>query len=130
MRKAEFFTVFALGGFGYGLCEIIWRGYTHPTMFILGGVCLVGLYEGEKRFCSLPLALRCLSGGILITSLELVTGIIVNTALGMQVWDYSDMPFNLFGQICPQFFAAWVLLCIPAFYLCRQILRKFRQNYV
>lgn len=125
MRTAEIFTVFALGGFGYGLCEIIWRGYTHPTMFFLGGVCLLGLYGLEKRFSSLPLALRCISGGVFITSLELVTGIVVNIAFGMGVWDYSDMPFNFFGQICPQFFAAWVLICIPAFYLCRHILKRF-----
>ncbi|MBQ7400111.1 MAG: hypothetical protein IJW06_06615 [Clostridia bacterium] len=127
MRTAETLTVFALGGFGYGLCELIWRGYTHPTMFLLGGVCLLGLYELERRFSSLPLAFRCISGGIFITSLELVTGIMVNTVFGMGVWDYSDMPLNLFGQICPQFFVAWVFLCIPAFYLCKRLLGKFGQ---
>ena len=124
MRLVEAFMVFAFGGFGYGLCEIMWRGYTHPTMFFLGGVRLLGLYEGERRFFSLPLALRCISGGIFITSLELVTGVVVNRVLGMAVWDYSDMPLNLFGQICPQFFVSWVLLCIPAFYICRLITRR------
>lgn len=125
MKRQEMLTVFLLGGFGYGLCEIIWRGYTHPTMFLLGGVCLVCLYAGNKRYCLLPFALRCVCGGIVITSLELVTGSIVNILLGMNVWDYSDMPLNLYGQVCPQFLFAWMLLCVPALFLCKKLALLF-----
>lgn len=128
MKWRENMLVFLLGGMGYGLCELLWRGYTHPSMFFLGGVCFLCLYAGNKRFHALPLAVRCISGGILITSLELVTGCLVNILLGLNVWDYSDMPLNLYGQICPQFLLAWVLLCVPALFLCGKLAAFFGEK--
>lgn len=122
--------VFAVGAAGYGACEILWRGYTHFSMLILGGMCFLGLYAGQKKYYSLSLPLRCFAGGIFITSMELVAGCIINIAFGWNVWDYSDMPFNFYGQICPQFFAAWVMLCIPALKLCEVISDRFRRLYV
>ena len=121
MTKSEIIFVFSLGGVCYGCCELLWRGYTHWTMLLLGGICFLGLYAGEKKFSSLPMTVKCLAGGVYITSLELVAGSIVNVAFGMNVWDYSAMPFNFYGQICVGFFFVWVLLCIPALFLCRQI---------
>jgi uncharacterized membrane protein len=47
-----------------------------------------------------------------ITAIELVFGLIFNLWLGMNVWDYSDMPFNLLGQICPSFTLLWVGIAI------------------
>ena len=36
--------LFLFGGTGYALLELLWRGFTHWSMFVLGGVCylLVG----------------------------------------------------------------------------------------
>lgn len=130
LLRYEKMLVFALGGVCYGICEILWRGYTHPTMLLLGGVCFLGLYLGEKRFCSLSLPLRCFAGGVFITSLELVTGCVLNKALCLSVWDYTDIPFNLYGQICPQFFCLWVLICLPSLALCRYIAAFFDRAYL
>ena len=38
-------TIFSTGAVGYSLIEILARGYTHWTMTILGGLCLLGLYS-------------------------------------------------------------------------------------
>lgn len=124
----ENLIVFLLGGVIYGVCELVWRGFTHWTMLLLGGICFLGLYCSNKRFSALPLYLRCISGGIFITSLELITGSFVNILFGMQVWDYSQLPFNLFGQICLQFTFAWILLCLPALILCRIIHQSLCEN--
>lgn len=35
---------------------------------------------------------------------------ITNVQLGLHIWDYSNMPGNLFGQICPQFTALWIVV--------------------
>ena len=37
--------IFVIFGLAYGLIEILWRGYTHPSMVILGGICglIIGL---------------------------------------------------------------------------------------
>ena len=43
-----------------------------------------------------------------ITVLEFCTGCIVNLWLGWGVWDYSGMPGNILGQICPQYMLLWL----------------------
>ena len=128
--RCENVCVFMLGGVVYGVCELLFRGYTHWTMVLLGGICFLCLYLGQKKFRSLSAVMRCFAGGVFITSLELVTGSVVNVALGMGVWDYSGMPFNFMGQVCPQFFGMWVVLCFPALMLCDGISRHFNKMYM
>lgn len=49
----------------------------------------------------------------IVTTLEFITGCIVNIRLGWDVWDYSSIPMNLMGQICPTFSLMWMALSIP-----------------
>ena len=37
--------------------------------------------------------------------------------MGMGVWDYSHLPGNLWGQVCPQFAALWCVVSGPAIVL-------------
>lgn len=55
----------------------------------------------------MTLSKQMLIGATIITSLEFITGLIVNVKLGWDVWDYSNLPLNIYGQICPIFFIAW-----------------------
>ena len=89
-----------IGGLIYVLLELIWRGYSHWTMFLLGGTCfvLLGLIN-EILDWDTPLTLQMLIGCTVITVLEFITGCIVNLWLGWNVWDYSDLKFNILGQI-------------------------------
>jgi len=41
--------------------------------------------------------------------------VLVNMRLGWGVWDYSEMPGNVLGQICPTFSAIWFVLCLVFF---------------
>ena len=68
--------------------------------------------------------LRALLGAIVITTAEFFAGCILNLWLGLGVWDYSDMPMQLFGQICLPYSVLWFLFCIPAGWLCRVIRRQ------
>ncbi len=107
--------IFLAGGFIYGAIEILFRGYTHPSMFITGGLCLVwvgGLNSFFEKQLSLPA--QMFIGSIIITTAEFVCGLIVNVSFGMNVWDYSDMPFNLMGQVCLMFLCFWFLISFPA----------------
>lgn len=99
-----------IGGLVYMGIEILWRGHTHWTMGVLGGVCfaLIGLLDEVQDHP--PMLLQMVQGAAIVTALELLVGLIVNRWLGWDVWDYSDMPGNLWGQVCPQFAAAWLLL--------------------
>ena len=99
-----------IGGLVYMGIEILWRGHTHWTMGVLGGVCfaLIGLLDEVQDHP--PMLLQMVQGAAIVTALELIVGLIVNRWLGWDVWDYSDMPGNLWGQVCPQFAAAWLVL--------------------
>ncbi|MBQ3003172.1 MAG: hypothetical protein IJD82_05525, partial [Clostridia bacterium] len=46
-------------------------------------------------------------------AVEFVTGLIVNHWLHLSVWDYSDVPLNLLGQICLPFSLVWFVITLP-----------------
>ncbi|MCR4962519.1 MAG: putative ABC transporter permease [Firmicutes bacterium] len=111
MRK--FFCHFIIGAIAYPLMEIAFRGYSHWTMSITGGLAFNLLLGVGKRFRYKPLALQSLLGAEAITALEFAMGCIVNKWLKMAVWDYSHLPGHIMGQICLPFFALWYALCLP-----------------
>lgn len=103
------------GGCVYFLIEMAWRGHSHWTMAVLGGACFVLIGDiNEFIPWNMPLILQGAIGSGIVTVLELVSGIILNLWLGLGIWDYSNMPFNLLGQICLPFTLLWVALSIVA----------------
>lgn len=111
--------IFIAGSCAYPTLEMAWRGHTHYSMAIAGGVCLClidrvccGQLKGSSLFK------RCLAGAGLITGVELAAGLVVNNLMGLQVWDYSTMPLNIMGQICLPYSALWFGLTLPAMALC------------
>ncbi len=109
-RHAALATV---GGLSYNILELIWRGRTHWSMFLVGGVCfeLIGLIARRVRA---PLVAKCGLCSLGITAVEFVSGCIVNLWWGMRVWDYSDMRFNLKGQVCLLYSAFWLAISLVA----------------
>ncbi len=114
-------VVFLLGGVSYSLIEILWRGYTHYTMVLLGGVCFLSLYKLFNLMKDYSLLEKCVAGAILITTLEFTVGCFVNLVFHMNVWNYSSMPFNLLGQVCLVYSTLWGFLCIPINFLTKKI---------
>ena len=47
---------------------------------------------------------------VIITVVELITGLIVNIGLKLDVWDYSKYPYNFMGQICVRYTIIWFLI--------------------
>ncbi len=119
----KYLMSFAVGALGYGLAEVIARGYTHWSMAIAGGTVLV-LFTLINRTPDIPLIIKAFLGMVIITSIEFAAGLLVNVAAGWNVWSYSDKPFNIMGQICPQFSALWFAVSIPAFWLSSFIERQ------
>ncbi len=110
-------ALFSIGGLLYGLMEISWRGYSHISMFVAGGICFLLIGYVAKKYERFGLIVQCGLCALMITSVELLAGAVVNLWLGLNVWDYSSLRGNLFGQVCPQFSALWYLISIPAIYL-------------
>lgn len=103
--------LFLIGGALYITIEIGWRGYSHWTMFLLGGLCFVCIGMINELFeWEVLLLKQALIGAVLITLLEFLTGCIINIKLGWNIWDYSNVPYNLLGQICLPFFFIWILI--------------------
>ena len=107
----KYVVLFVMGGLVYMSLELLWRGYTHWTMGVLGGICFICLgLINEILSWETPLALQMLIGSTIITILEFITGCIVNIWLGWNVWDYSNLPLNLLGQICLPFSILWYFI--------------------
>ena len=106
-------VIFIFGAINYMAIEILWRGHTHWTMAVAGGLCAMLIYVFNSQFNDMNLIYKCFTGAVIITAVELVTGLIVNMTLKWNVWDYSERAFNFLGQICPLYFVLWFLLCIP-----------------
>jgi len=102
-------TLLLTGGSLYVIIELLWRGYSHWTMFILGGICFVCLgLINEIIPWEMPLWRQVLAGTCIVTALEFLTGCIVNLRFGWAIWDYSGMWGNIFGQVCPQYVVLWM----------------------
>ena len=114
VRKTEYLCVFLSGGIIYNLIELAWRGYSHWSMTVAGGICLLLIHMINQKLHDKSLLLRYLTGCVIITVVEFVAGIIVNVVFKLYVWDYSAIPGNIMGQICPLFSFFWFLITIPA----------------
>lgn len=102
-RLMEYVILYIFMGFSYYLMEIGWRGYSHISMLILGGVCgiLIGLLNEHKLKWDMYFEKQVLYGIVLVLVLEFITGVLLHYVLKIRppVWDYSNLPLNLLGQI-------------------------------
>lgn len=129
MKKLrENLTIYTIGSVGYSFLEILWRGFTHWTMGITGGVCFLCLYKTNIKMNRQPLWKRCLTGSAIVTGIEFAVGCIVNIKLKWNVWDYSKMHFNLAGQVCLLYSVLWFFLCMPVSFLSRVLHRKIERG--
>ncbi|MBQ5911411.1 MAG: hypothetical protein IIW94_05330 [Clostridia bacterium] len=110
----NYLILFGLGAFSYGLLEVVWRGYSHWSMMIAGGLSFTVFSLISEKLKGIPFLYKCILGSLTVTAIELVFGSVFNLALGLDVWDYSNIPLNLFGQICLLFSVLWGFLCILA----------------
>ena len=113
MRLLGKFLYFLVGGTAYTAVELLWRGRSHVSMFLLGGGCFLML--GKIRRLHLPLSAKMLLGSIGITVGELLTGLAVNR--DHHVWDYRMLPLNFKGQICAWFSVLWMPLSLVGMWL-------------
>ena len=120
----ELFTVFIVGALGYGIIEILFRGYTHWSMLLAGGACLLLFYMINFTIPSNSLVVRCVISTLIITTVEFLVGYVVNIVFRWNVWDYSNMPYNVMGQICLGFSGIWLMFGVPMTVL-SDVLRRF-----
>ena len=104
--------LFCYGGCLYTIVELLFRGNSHWTMFILGGLCFLLVGGIDEVFGNMPLIVQMGISAVIITVLEFICGCIVNLWLDMDVWNYTSLPFNILGQVCLIFTVAWFFLSL------------------
>lgn len=105
----KYLFLFWFGGTFYITLEVLWRGYSHWTMGVLAGLIFISIgLLNEIWSWDTSIILQILTGTVIATIGEFITGCIVNLWLGWDIWDYSDMWGNILGQICPAFIALWI----------------------
>lgn len=114
----KYLVLFLIGGITYYFIEIAYRGYSHFSMIIVGGLCFI-LIGSINEFSNkeIPLLLQMFISVILINIVELISGIIINRILLLDVWDYSQLRFNFLGQISLNSSIAWFFLSLIAIYV-------------
>ncbi|MDR1116839.1 MAG: putative ABC transporter permease [Oscillospiraceae bacterium] len=114
----KLFSLFLFGGIIYYCIEIIWRGHSTFSMFVVGGLCFVLIGAINNYFpWHLGLVQQALISCVIVTVIEFISGLILNVWLGLGVWDYSRLPFNLMGQICLLYTVLWIPLSVFAIFL-------------
>ena len=105
-------VLFYLGGCAYMGLELLWRGRSHGSMFLAGGICFLLIGQLNHVRPRLPLLLRAVAGAGIVTMVELAAGLLCNR--NFEVWDYRGRAGNFLGQICPAFTALWIPVSLMA----------------
>lgn len=117
-QLAKYLILLVIGGIIYYGIEVLYRGYSHWTMMLVGGLSFIlcGIIN-EVLSWETPLYIQAIIGGVGITSIEFVSGVIINIWCNLNVWDYSNLPLNIYGQVCLLFTFFWILLSVVAIIL-------------
>lgn len=111
----KYIVLLSIGGTLYCGCEILWRGYTHWTMFFVGGICFIFCGSLNEIFDkNMPLWKQMAICAFGITLIEFTSGFILNIIMQLHIWDYSNMPLNILGQVCLPFMLLWFILSLVA----------------
>ena len=110
------------GGTMYFLLEVAYKTLSGRenaiswTMLVLAVFLCIPIERcGAELPWDTPLWLQALGCAVAVTAAELAAGLILNVWLGLGVWDYSRIPFNLWGQICLAYFCLWGALSLSLF---------------
>ena len=124
--------IFCIGGLAYNAIEILWRGYTHWSMFIVGGACFQIIGRVQNAFRHLSLFRRCVLCSAAITAVEFASGCLFNLHLKLNVWDYSKMFGNIYGQVCLLYSVLWgglSVIAMPLHTYCYRFLEHGRKPH-
>jgi uncharacterized membrane protein len=105
-------------GLIYLLIEVLYKGNTYWQMAIIGGVAgmLVGLINKVLPWKT-PLWQQGIIGMFIATICEFIGGCYLNLHMHYNMWSYSGLPFNLYGQICIYFSLAWFFVALLGIFI-------------
>lgn len=109
----KYLCLFCTSGTIYYLLESIYKGHlTNYRMFFLAGFIgiLIGLINNLFPFDT-SFLLQCVVGMLIALLCECIFGYQWNIAEGLNLWDYSNLPFSAVGnQINAIFALVWLFI--------------------
>ena len=120
MKHKKLPLLFCTGGTAYVALELLWRGYSHSSMFLAGGTCFLLLGQLQRKVRSV--SARAVLGTAVITGVELAAGLIFNR--DYSVWDYRRLPLSFLGQICLPYSLMWIPVGLGAMVLYQKLETK------
>ena len=106
----KYLILLLIGGAAYYCIELLARGFSHWTMFLVGGICFILIGIINEITPKIPLIQQMILSAVIITVIEFISGCVLNLWLGLGIWDYSENFGNILGQICPKHTIYWFLL--------------------
>lgn len=123
---------FSFGFFVYLGIEKLYKSLishspTHWSMGLVSGLAFLYLLLLDER--KLPLPVKALAGGLFITLLELITGLILNLHYHLNIWDYHESFGDFKGQICPLFSLIWCFASFAIIFVNRLLTRLILMSH-
>lgn len=108
-------VIFLVSGFIYTALELLWRGYTHWTMFVCAGLCGLAMANINNNWLEFDTDFRIqvVASALVCTLMEFIFGIIFNG--DFTIWDYRGLwgTIHWLGdQVNVLFFGAWVVISL------------------
>lgn len=119
MKKIwEYILLLCFAGYTYVCLELLFRGRSDVSMLIVASICSIPIIFLNNIFSfEMDFLLQVIICTFSTTGIEYLAGqFFVNK--DHQIWDYSNIPFNLNGQICLRFMIIWFVIAaimIPLF---------------
>ena len=113
----SFLFIYTLSGLMFYLAEILYRGYSHWTIFVCAGICGLGLAlinDGGYRF-ETDYRIQIMSGAALCTFLSFIVGKLFNG--NYEIWDFRGMigTLRIFDNQVNLFFVGlWIIIAVIA----------------
>lgn len=112
-----YLLTFIVSGGAYCSIELMYRARTHYSMFFCSGMSVIILLFIYRQNPSVSPLLFGLYSTAVITAFEFIFGLIFNLWLDEKVWDYSNMPLNILGQVCLPFSVIWFIFGIIIYFV-------------
>lgn len=81
-------------------------------------------YLEENR--EAPILAKAAVGALIITVFEFFVGLVVNVWYQWDVWDYTKLPGNIMGQICPKYSFIWFVICVTVLIISSSLCSLYR----
>lgn len=108
-NMVKYILLFTFSGYIYVCLELLFRGRSDITMMFCASICVIPMIILNNYFTyEIDILFQLIISALFATIIEFIFGCIFN--YDYHIWDYRNMPFNLYGMICLPFSLLWMVI--------------------